>query len=123
MLGATDELTLPPSTRRAPDSRRATKKTTCPPDHYPQSGAAVFRADLHRLCLRQIQKSAGNRPRLDELLPALRLAARLAVRHHVEDAVRGTQQSPVFDCDDARHRKRIRSGHDCGAIARTAVVP
>ena len=46
---------------------------------------------FHRLRLWQGQRPAGAGFGMDELLPALRFAARLAVRHHVEDAVCGTQ--------------------------------
>src|SRR4051812_36932859 len=123
MLEATDELTVPPPAPRAPDSRRITKKRRFADDRYSQSGAALFWPDLHRLCLRQIEKPAGDRLGLDELLSALRVAARPAVRHHVEDAVRRTQQSAIFDRNHTRHRQRIRSGHDCRATVRTAVVP
>jgi len=55
----------------------------------------LFRPDLHRLCVRQSDSVAGMRSRLDELFPALRIAAGAAVRHHVANSFCRVQQSAV----------------------------
>src|SRR6266852_479495 len=73
-----------------------TMKRPIPHDRRSQPGVAVFRPDLHWLRLRQGQGSPGNGIGVDELLPALCFAARTAVRNHVEDALRGTQQPPFL---------------------------
>src|SRR5664279_1205654 len=87
--------------------RAKTKKKTYPHDRYSQSRYPVFRPDLYRLRLRQGERAAGAGAGLDELLPALCFAARVAVRDHVKNPVRGTQQPAVLDRDHPRHVQRL----------------
>src|SRR5881227_1872724 len=68
---------------------------------YPQPGSTLFRLDLRWVCLRQDQVAARIRPRLDELLPALCVAAGAAVCDHVEDTIRRVEQPAVPGRDDA----------------------
>src|SRR5258708_913656 len=92
MLEANNEF-RPPACCPGP----TTKKNNRSHDGRSQSGAAVFRLDLHRICLRQAQETARNGSSLDEFLPALRVVAGAVFQNHVKDAVRGTQQSAVRD--------------------------
>jgi len=83
-------------------------KKTHPHDRHTQPGVAVFRPDLHRLRLWQVQGSAGSGFGMDELLSALCFAARVAVWNHVENAVRGTQQPAIFDRQHPWNHERLR---------------
>ena len=82
---------------------------------YPQPRASLFRADLHRLCLRQDEGPAGIRPRLNELLPVVCFSAGVAVSHHVGETVRRTEQPAIPDRNDDRHGQRFRAG-DSGRL-------
>jgi hypothetical protein len=72
-------LTFAVPVRRGADPGPIMMKKTYPHDQHSQPGVAVFRPDLHRLRLWQVQGSAGSGFGMDELLSALCFAARAAV--------------------------------------------
>jgi hypothetical protein len=112
MLGACGRINLFQSSKTHRHASENTQENSFPHDRYNQSGDTLFRPDLHRLRLRESQGVAGVRARLDELLPALRVAAGAAVRDHVANAVRRAQQSAIPDRDHARHHARLCDRHD-----------
>ena len=65
-------------------------------DRRPQPGAAVFRADLHRLCLRQAQADPRYRAGLDEFLHPLCGAAGPVLPHPRADPARTSSTRSRF---------------------------
>ncbi len=73
-----------------------------------------FWPDLHRLCLRQDQGTAGIRSRLDELLPAVRFLPALLFRIMSETPFSELNNPAIPDRDHACDRERLRSCHGGG---------
>src|ERR1700761_8733598 len=110
MLEANGRINLCLSRSAQRPGRASNEETTRADARHSQPRDTVFQPDLYRLRLRQGEGTAGDWPAMDEFLPALCFVAGVAVRDHVEDAVRATEQSAIPDCDDPRYNLRLRAG-------------